>query len=565
LFIDSGLNLQENTRVSLVRNAYSAAHFSQGSSQLSCAKILLYWRNMNQAFVVEVTEKPESTPEESVESLAKAFNISSRKIELMLKRLPGVATKPISQQEAAVVVTYFEQAGLKAVVKSVTMPSSVGASTSTAHTSPNISGSSNSSTPAPSQTATSSDIARARLASLNEVKTESTPVITLPAATPPETAPTIIQPPRAVTMNSAPPVIEVSPVAEVSPPVSIKPLDVSELFSSLRPSTTQPAHAQATTPAQTLPKTAVIPASETRPEHDILRTTLIGEPDLRKTQDLPTMRLGFPATTAPGKLSNRLLLSAILPTLLTLLGSLLVTYLMVQPALSEQFQNSSRNPAVAIASGLSSILTATPTGEPDYTKLQSSINVTRSAFAGQDVYFIVVTDTQGEILPASWFASSSFMTDDDVRGSIEAQSSSAITNQTLTPPSLIALEAQAEATASQLEVIAQPLRFQEKTIGAVVVGITSANTQTNIWRILGSVALLSLVPLALASLLAIVAVRPITRRVSYLTQRANDISRGNLSDMVELKGNDELSELGEALERLRVSMQSALDRLRRRR
>jgi HAMP domain-containing protein len=565
LFIDSGLNLQENTRVSLVRNAYSAAHFSQGSSQLSCAKILLYWRNMNQAFVVEVTEKPESTPEESVESLAKAFNISSRKIELMLKRLPGVATKPISQQEAAVVVTYFEQAGLKAVVKSVTMPSSVGASTSTAHTSPNISGSSNSSTPAPSQTATSSDIARARLASLNEVKTESTPVITLAAATPPETAPTIIQPPRAVTMNSAPPVIEVSPVAEVSPLVSIKPLDVSELFSSLRPSTTQPAHAQATTPAQTLPKTAVIPASETRPEHDILRTTLIGEPDLRKTQDLPTMRLGFPATTAPGKLSNRLLLSAILPTLLTLLGSLLVTYLMVQPALSEQFQNSSRNPAVAIASGLSSILTATPTGEPDYTKLQSSINVTRSAFAGQDVYFIVVTDTQGEILPASWFASSSFMTDDDVRGSIEAQSSSAITNQTLTPPSLIALEAQAEATASQLEVIAQPLRFQEKTIGAVVVGITSANTQTNIWRILGSVALLSLVPLALASLLAIVAVRPITRRVSYLTQRANDISRGNLSDMVELKGNDELSELGEALERLRVSMQSALDRLRRRR
>jgi methyl-accepting chemotaxis protein len=97
------------------------------------------------------------------------------------------------------------------------------------------------------------------------------------------------------------------------------------------------------------------------------------------------------------------------------------------------------------------------------------------------------------------------------------------------------------------------------------VGITATTAQTNIWRVLGSVALLSLIPLALASLFAIFAVRPITRRVSYLTQRANDISRGNLAESVELSGNDELSQLGEALERLRVSMQSALDRLRRRR
>ncbi len=504
---------------------------------------------MSQTFVVEVTEKPESTPEESVESLAKAFNISSRKIELMLKRLPGVATKPISQQEAAVVVTYFEQAGLKAIVKSVTVPSSIGASTSTTSTATHTP------TPDPSNT-TSSDIARARLASLNETKTEKStaPIATTPALTPPEVVQntTIIQPPQAVAMTSAP---ATAPVIEIPQATPIQPLDVGELMSSLR-----------SAPAQTLPKTAVVPASEPRSEHDILRTTLIGEPDPRKTQDSYSTqtRLGFPTATSSGKLSNRLLLSAILPTLLTLLGSLLVTYLMVQPALSERLQNSSRNPAVALASSLSSILTATPNGEVDYAKLQSSINVTRSAFAGQDLHFIVITDRRGEILPASWFASSAFMTDTDLRGSIQAQSNSAITNQTLAS-SLVPLRTQADGTTSQLEVVAQPLRFQEETVGAVVVGITNASTQTNIWRILGSVALLSLIPLALASLLAIFAIRPITKRVSYLTQRANDISRGHLADMVELKGNDELSELGEALERLRVSMQSALERLRRRR
>ncbi len=535
---------------------------------------------MSQTFVVEVTEKPETTPEESVESLAKAFNISSRKIELMLKRLPGVATKPISQQEAAVVVTYFEQAGLKAIVKSVTVPSSAGTSTSTM-SSPNITMSSPNTPTTDTSNTTSSDIARARLASVrnsearngearsSEAKLEAKAVTATPSLTP-SPAPnievaqsvTIIQPPQAVTMTSA----IATPVVDAP----LQPLDVAELLSSLR---SAPAPTQ-TLPQQTLPQTSVVPArSDTRAEHDILRTTLIGEPDPRRTQgsaDVYTTspRLSPPKTsTSPNKLSNRLLLSALLPTLLTLLGSLVVTYLMVQPALYQHLQSSARNPAVAIASGLSSILTGTPSGEVDYAKLQSSINITRSAFAGQDLHFIVVTDKSGELLPASWFASSSFMTDADVRGAVEAQSSNAISNGALAA-SVIPLQPQAgggTTPASQLEVVAQPLRFQEQNVGAVVVGITSETTQTNIWRILGSVALLSLVPLALASLLAIFAIRPVTRRVSYLTQRANDISRGNLSDMVELKGNDELSELGEALERLRVSMQSALDRLRRRR
>jgi HAMP domain-containing protein len=519
---------------------------------------------MSQTFVVEVTEKPESTPEASVENLAKAFNISSRKIELMLKRLPGVATKPISQQEAAVVVTYFEQAGLKAIVKSVTVPSSVGSTSSTGTTSTSSLTFQNADT----TKTTSSDIARARLASvtINETRAESKspprapekpPTAPSSEATTPSGVQTIIQPPQAVTLTSTPS----APVIEVSN--AMKPLDLTELLRSA---------------PQTATQTAVLPPkSEDRPEHDILRTTLIGEPDPRKTQvgskskllsdvyNTSSTQLGSSKSATVNKLSNRLLLSAILPTLLTLLGSLLVTYLMVQPALYKQFQGSSRNPAIAIASGLSSVLTKTPSGDIDYANLQRSIEATRAAFAEQDLHFIVATDSQGEVLPASWFASSSFMTNTDVRDSIQAQTASTLTNQTLVS-SFVPLESQSGPLgATQLEVVAQPLRFEEQTVGAIVVGITSETAQTNIWRVLGSVALLSLIPLALASLLAIFAIRPITKRVSYLTQRANDISRGNLADSIELKGNDELSELAEALERLRVGMQSALERLRRRR
>ncbi len=540
---------------------------------------------MNQTFVVEVIEKPDITPEGSVESLSRAFNISERKIELMLKRLPGVATKPISEQEAAVVVTYFEQAGLKAVVKSVTLPSSTGSSTSTVttsttpaptHNTVNNTASNTSTTkpypepkpyperprseptprfeiPLGSEIATSSEIAKSRLESFKTATPKYEPPNPQTSAKP-AAQPAVIQPVQAETKAKAPATF------------SEAPFSVAELLSQV--STSRTAVAEPTPVTEPPPA----PKNEPQPEHDILRNTLIGEPDLRNTQDLYTSSVTLPGLAndrTSSRLGNRLLLTAVLPTLLALIGCLAVTYLMVQPALYEHLNNSARHPAVAIAAGLSSVLSANPRGDIDAAKLQGSIEATRTAFAGQGLHFIAVTDRNGEFLPASWFASSAFMTSADVRDNIQAQATKAVNAEKYTPSfvplNLGAETVGAESNASQLEVVAQPLYHAGQPVGAVVVGVTSRAVQSNIWRILGSVALFSLIPLALASLLAILGTRPITRRVAYLTQRANDISRGNLSQSVELRGRDELSELAEALERLRVSMQSALARLRRRR
>lgn len=49
------------------------------------------------------------------------------------------------------------------------------------------------------------------------------------------------------------------------------------------------------------------------------------------------------------------------------------------------------------------------------------------------------------------------------------------------------------------------------------------------------------------------------------TQKADEISRGDLAEPVSLRSNDELDDLSAALERMRVSMSGALERLRRRR
>jgi HAMP domain-containing protein len=567
---------------------------------------------MSQAFVVEVTEKPELTPAGSIEGLAKAFNISTRKIELMLKRLPGVATKPISQQEAAVVVTYFEQAGLKAAIKSITVSSSPSASVMT-------SAGAMTSDVTPSATATtlpasdlvktlspessSSEIAKARLgtAMTDLAKTEDFAETEVATAERPEaepvSEPTQDKGAKSQTDPSSNPQISFAETRgttapgekPASPPIAERGLNDFDFAPLLKPASVppQPLYSQVAPGSRSTPYTSTQtppPTHETRPEHDILRTTLIGEPDPRKTQIGLETKLGskiqagtevsgsselsgFTKQPTSTRLANRILLTALLPTLLTLLGALVVTYLMVQPVLYEHLQSSARHPAAAIAASLSSVLTATPEGDIDYAKLQGSIEATRTAFEGQALHFIAVTDTAGNFLPASWFESSTFMTGLDVRDTIREQVSSLL-KEGVSRASFVPFSAGEITTTrgtSQLEVIAEPLRHQGQTVGAIVVGASSSSARSDIWRILGSVALFSLIPLALASLLAILAMRPVTRRVQYLSQRANDISRGNLAESVELKGKDELSELAEALERLRVSMQNALERLRRRR
>ncbi len=52
--------------------------------------------------------------------------------------------------------------------------------------------------------------------------------------------------------------------------------------------------------------------------------------------------------------------------------------------------------------------------------------------------------------------------------------------------------------------------------------------------------------------------------IIYLTAKANEISQGSLGDRIDIKTNDEIQHLGEALERLRESVRIALDRLQKR-
>ena len=105
---------------------------------------------------------------------------------------------------------------------------------------------------------------------------------------------------------------------------------------------------------------------------------------------------------------------------------------------------------------------------------------------------------------------------------------------------------------------------EEGYLGYIRVGmkqsyIDEAVSEIN-FLIITIIGIITLVGIIVVLLLAHRIVSPII----YLTAKANDISQGKLDEKVQVKTNDEIHHLGEALERLRESVIIALDRLKKR-
>jgi HAMP domain-containing protein len=403
-------------------------------------------------YVVEIRSRPHDE-EEAARTLAAAFKVDTGKVRKLLKRLPDVVTKAVSQSEAEAVARRFREAGLEAVVRPADAPA----------------------------------------------------------------PPTPTPPPDAVEMSAA------------------------ELKREL--AARQRAHAPAPIPSATV-------AAEVTPS--VERHETVAEPRRRR-----------------GSLRRKLLAVAIIPTLLTVAGALLVTWLTARPALYDQLLATARNPAIATAASLSSALEGgIEAGTIDYLQLQETIQLTRQAFQRQNISFIVATDTAGNPL-SGWFVGAESLTADVValQNAIRDQAVSAVALGTTaqTGQSSVPTAQLVGAGGTRIEIVAQPLLSRGQPFGAVIVGVTDQEVARQVEQILINILLFSSIPVALAILIAAWRARGLSRNVLYLTEKADQISRGDLDARIELKSNDELDDLSEALERMRISMKEALERLRRRR
>ncbi len=118
---------------------------------------------------------------------------------------------------------------------------------------------------------------------------------------------------------------------------------------------------------------------------------------------------------------------------------------------------------------------------------------------------------------------------------------------------------------SQLIMTSQALEHGSAIVGSVTT-IYSYAPMIAYWQSLFTqTALLSLLPIALALLVGWFSLNAISKTLLDLIQHAEALSKGKLSNSIQIKRNDELKDLGTSLERLRVSTKTSLEKLRERR
>ena len=104
-----------------------------------------------------------------------------------------------------------------------------------------------------------------------------------------------------------------------------------------------------------------------------------------------------------------------------------------------------------------------------------------------------------------------------------------------------------------------------QVIGRVGVQVKQSWFNAVLNKVLLIIVLIVLVFILGAIGVAIYAAQKLTKPIMELTEASNNISLGKLDESIQIKSDDEIGQLAEALERMRISLKQALDRLRSRR
>lgn len=299
---------------------------------------------------------------------------------------------------------------------------------------------------------------------------------------------------------------------------------------------------------------------------------------VRRSQTPETLRSTLtrvPATLERGGLRRRVALSSILPALLTLVVMGVAMLVTTVPLLRSQQAARAADAAHAEASTLEALTGGMPL---DALTLQSAlVDLSRRSEAmlgNGGVRSMVVTDATGAPL-AGWYgpATTPAAMPPDVRQQVSGAALSAVAGQGQVGENLTqSLRATWTSTLAMLGLGAAndvygaaPVMSAGHAIGAVVVGVEPVSASALVGNAFLTTLLVGLVPVLIAILVALALTRGLRSQVTYLLGAADRISRGDLEEPVGLDSNDELGQLARAIERMRVSLQEGMERLRNRR
>lgn len=527
---------------------------------------------MSEEYVVDVSAPAPGETQVITGRLAQALKIDEARVGTLMRRLPDVVTRPISFDEATVVVERFNKAGLRARIRKVSRDTTPTLFDSPAEKptfelepepvlrQPQLSD------PDDDDLFLDTDDAADALPLKQTgefITADDALEITFPENTAAETADQdedlTLRPLAHETVPDEEPAPEPEPTPE---PDRIPERDprTFETFEELTPAELQARLRREREPAV---EEAAAEASTGTSRQDPAATRIMAAAAAEPAAEAASAA----SRGRRGSLRSKLLTTAIIPVVLAIIGALAATWFTARPALYQQLLDSARNPAIATAASLSSAFEQTASGGGiDYLQLQSTILITRQSFPREDIAFIIATDNQGNPLPGFIVGADSLTADaSDLQNAIRDRAIEAIDLGVDARTGRTGSSSQLIGAATGIEIVAQPLIVNQEPVGAVVVGVSDAAVTAQVNRIIVNVLLFSLIPLLLAIVFAVRRARRLTDNVLELTDRADGISRGELDEQVEFHSNDELDDLAAALERMRVSMRGALERLRRRR
>jgi methyl-accepting chemotaxis protein len=103
-----------------------------------------------------------------------------------------------------------------------------------------------------------------------------------------------------------------------------------------------------------------------------------------------------------------------------------------------------------------------------------------------------------------------------------------------------------------------------KTIGKIGVAIKEDWFTAIVRRVQLTILVVTLMALVLAIVGAVIGAQKLTRPIVELTEAANRISLGELDAPIAVQADDEIGTLAESLDRMRISLKQAIERLRKR-
>jgi len=246
--------------------------------------------------------------------------------------------------------------------------------------------------------------------------------------------------------------------------------------------------------------------------------------------------------------------------LLLFLANMALFWFAIRPILQEQLIMARLEPSLVASASLSDNVTISNNSLQVSPQLLTQLVKTIDS---KSIDFLVISDINANTV-SNWHPN--FAIDNNLKQEIIKQAKLAIKGNTgIYKQDSTANFIQKIINPNAISIAYQPLLKDSQIVGATILGIANTSINNLLNRIFLIWLVLSLIPLALSQLISALRSHKIAKNIIQIGRAADEISRGNLSNEIEMQTNDELQYIGNALERLRVSMSEALIRLRRRR